>query len=79
MADYLVYNRTDPKVSTHRAGIRITSTAVNRVDDIIAQYNAINASAATDIIEIVDASAIVSYYEGTARNAASAALPTAGT
>lgn len=67
MADYLVYNRTDPQSSNHRAGTKVTSTAVDRVTDIIAQYNAVHASATTDIIEIIPADSITSYQKSTAR------------
>lgn len=79
MADYFVYNRNDPKASTHRMGVRITSTAVDVLKDVVAQYHALQPSAATDNLEIIDASNIIVVNKTTARAGIVAALPAKNT
>jgi hypothetical protein len=57
MADLFVFNRTSPVASTHRAGIRISTNAIDAVGDAVAQYKAAHPVAAGDVLEVVDAGA----------------------
>lgn len=55
MADFLVYNRTNPIPSAHRAGTHLASTAPDPVADVCAKYAALHPVAAGDVLEVVDA------------------------
>lgn len=57
MADYFVFNRSNPSVSAHRAGFRISTSAVDEVADVISKYAAAHPVAAGDVIEAVSAGA----------------------
>jgi hypothetical protein len=59
MADYFVLNRTNPVPSTHRAGIRLSTSAVDEVGSIVAQYQALHPCAAGDVLELVPCNAFV--------------------
>jgi hypothetical protein len=55
MADYFVFNRTNPQPSAHRAGVRISTGAVDEVSDVVAKYAAAHPVAAGDVLEVVSA------------------------
>ena len=82
MADYFVFNRTNPNPSTHRAGVRISTSAVDEVGDVVVKYVALHPVAAGDVIEVVSAGAFSARVAAATivfSAAATAPLPPVGT